>query len=42
MSMELPNFDDIDVRLMGLLQNDARRSNKELAAELGVAQSTGL
>jgi DNA-binding Lrp family transcriptional regulator len=42
MSADVPNFDDIDVRLMGLLQNDARRSNKELAAELGVAQSTCL
>jgi DNA-binding Lrp family transcriptional regulator len=35
-------LDRIDVALLGLLQNDARRSNKELAAEVGLAPSSCL
>jgi len=37
-----PALDRIDVALIGLLQNDARRSNKELAAAVGLAPSTCL
>ena len=35
-------LDRIDHQLLGLLQNDARRSNKELAAEVGLAPSSCL
>jgi DNA-binding Lrp family transcriptional regulator len=35
-----PNLDEIDLRLVRALQENARRSNKELAALAGVAQST--
>lgn len=35
-------LDRIDVALIRLLQNDARRSNKELAAAVGLAPSTCL
>lgn len=33
-------FDDIDMAIVDLLQKDARLSNKEIAAEIGIAQST--
>jgi DNA-binding Lrp family transcriptional regulator len=35
-----PNLDEIDLHLVHALQENARRSNKELAALAGVAQST--
>jgi DNA-binding Lrp family transcriptional regulator len=34
------NISSIDLHLIALLQKDARRSNKELAHEVGIAQST--
>jgi len=34
--------DELDARLIGLLQSDARLSNRELARQLGVAPSTCL
>lgn len=33
-------YRDLDLRLIGALQQDARRSNRQLAVELGVAAST--
>jgi DNA-binding Lrp family transcriptional regulator len=36
----IPNLSPIDLRLIELLQKDARQSNKQLAAEVGIAQST--
>jgi DNA-binding Lrp family transcriptional regulator len=39
---DLPNIDEIDMKLLALLQKDARQSNKDLAAEVGIAQSTCL
>lgn len=33
-------YRDLDLKLIGALQKDARRSNRQLAAELGVAAST--
>lgn len=38
----MPGLDATDMALIALLQNDARRSNRELAEELGVAPSTCL
>jgi DNA-binding Lrp family transcriptional regulator len=38
----LPKIDETDRQLLWLLQQDARRTNKELAEELGIAQSTCL
>src|SRR5256885_15206380 len=38
----MPSFDEIDSRLLTLLQKDARRTNKELADAVGIAQSTCL
>jgi DNA-binding Lrp family transcriptional regulator len=35
-----PKLTPTDLRLIELLQKDARRSNKELAQEVGIAQST--
>ena len=35
-------MDELDSALVGALQADGRRSNRELAAELGVAPSTAL
>jgi len=35
-------LDDLDVVLLRLLQNDARQTNRELAARAGVAPSTSL
>jgi DNA-binding Lrp family transcriptional regulator len=36
----LVTYGDLDIRLIRELQRDARRSNRQLAAELGVAAST--
>ena len=36
----MSDLDRIDVALLRLLQNDVRRSNKELAAAVGIAPST--
>jgi len=41
MSMQ-PNIDEIDKRLLAELQADARRTNKALAAAVGLAPSTTL
>jgi len=38
----VPHFDEVDRALLTLLQKDARRTNKELAEAVGVAQSTCL
>jgi DNA-binding Lrp family transcriptional regulator len=38
----MPHFDEVDRALLTLLQKDARRTNKELAEAVGVAQSTCL
>ncbi|WP_041833302.1 Lrp/AsnC family transcriptional regulator [Actinoplanes sp. N902-109] len=35
-------MDELDARLVGLLQSDARLSNRELARQLGIAPSTCL
>lgn len=35
-------MDELDSALLGALQADGRRSNRELAAELGIAPSTSL
>lgn len=35
-------MDELDTALLRLLQNDARRTNREMAAELGIAPSTCL
>jgi DNA-binding Lrp family transcriptional regulator len=40
MSSSIPPLDRIDIGLVRSLQNDARRSNKELAAEVGLAPSS--
>ncbi len=37
-----PNIDEVDVRILQALQSDARRSNKDLAAAVGLAPSTTL
>ena len=37
-----PNLTATDQQLLGLLQQDARRSNRELAAAVGIAESTCL
>ena len=39
---EQPRLDAVDLALIRLLQIDARRTNKELAEEVGIAQSTCL
>lgn len=39
---DLPNIDASDERILAELQSDARRSNKELAAAVGLAPSTTL
>ena len=39
---DLPNIDEIDHRILLELQADARRSNKALAASVGLAPSTTL
>jgi DNA-binding Lrp family transcriptional regulator len=39
---DLPKLTAIDQRLLGLLQQDARRTNRELAAAVGIAESTCL
>jgi DNA-binding Lrp family transcriptional regulator len=38
----MPHFDEVDRALLTLLQQDARRTNKELSEAVGVAQSTSL
>lgn len=38
----MPNFDEVNRRLLLELQKDARRSNRELARTLGIADSTCL
>lgn len=38
----MPNLDPLDIRLIEELQRDARLSNKELAAIVGIAASTCL
>ncbi len=38
--MNSPNLDEVDLRLVRALQENARRSNKELAALAGIASST--
>ena len=38
----LPNIDEIDREILTLLQKDARQSNKDLAEQVGIAQSTCL
>jgi DNA-binding Lrp family transcriptional regulator len=38
----MPQFDEVDRRLLELLQKDARQTNKELADAVGIAQSTCL
>src|SRR3954451_8627812 len=35
-------MDELDTALLRILQNDARRTNREMAAELGIAPSTCL
>lgn len=35
-------MDELDTALLRMLQNDARRTNREMAAELGIAPSTCL
>lgn len=40
--MLVPRVDEVDSELLRLLQQDARRSNRELAAELHLAESTCL
>ncbi|MCU1454094.1 MAG: putative transcriptional regulator, AsnC family [Acidimicrobiales bacterium] len=37
---EQPKISEIDLALIGLLQKDARRTNRELAETVGIAQST--
>jgi len=39
---EHPKLDSLDLALLGLLQNDARLTNRQLAAQTGVAPSTSL
>src|SRR6266700_811243 len=39
-SMNSPNLDEVDLRLVRALQENARSPNKELAALAGIAQST--
>ncbi len=39
---ELPNLDSVDIHILAVLQEDARISNKDLAAAVGVAPSTCL
>lgn len=39
---EISNIDEVDRRLLAELQSDARRSNKALAAAVGLAPSTTL
>lgn len=36
----MPHFDRTDRAILALLQQDARTTNKELAAQVGIAQST--
>ena len=38
----MPHIDEVDRALLTLLQKDARRTNKELADAVGIAQSTCL
>src|SRR5881227_3867326 len=38
----VPNMDEIDAKILQLLQTDARLSNRELARRIGVAPSTAL
>jgi len=37
-----PRLDEVDLALLRLLQHDARRTNKDLAEAVGIAQSTCL
>jgi AsnC-type helix-turn-helix domain len=37
-----PSMDELDSEIVRLLQTDARRSNRELARQLGIAPSTCL
>jgi DNA-binding Lrp family transcriptional regulator len=37
-----PKLSEVDQQLLGLLQQDARRTNRELAAAVGIAESTCL
>jgi DNA-binding Lrp family transcriptional regulator len=37
-----PKLDSLDLSLLTLLQNDARLTNRQLAAQTGVAPSTSL
>src|SRR5437764_10862352 len=39
---EISKLDALDLSLLGLLQNDARLTNRQLAARTGVAPSTSL
>jgi DNA-binding Lrp family transcriptional regulator len=39
---DLPKLTETDHQLLGLLQQDARRTNRELAAAVGIAESTCL
>uniref|UniRef100_UPI0028A5A1CE Lrp/AsnC family transcriptional regulator n=1 Tax=Pseudonocardia pini TaxID=2758030 RepID=UPI0028A5A1CE len=43
-SVDRPDLklDSLDLSLLGLLQNDARLTNRQLAAQTGVAPSTSL
>jgi DNA-binding Lrp family transcriptional regulator len=41
-SAKLPAMDELDTTLLRMLQDDARRTNREMAAELGIAPSTCL
>ena len=38
----MPNISTVDRRILDVLQSDARRTNKSLAAEIGLAPSTTL
>ena len=40
--IQTPNIDEIDRQILTLMQKDARQSNKELAEQVGIAQSTCL
>jgi DNA-binding Lrp family transcriptional regulator len=42
MDREVEGVDEVDAALLRLLQQDGRRTNRQLAAELGVAESTCL
>ena len=40
--MALPKIDEIDMKILALLQEDARQPNNALASQVGIAQSTCL